>query len=364
MIDVSTISDMLAQRIEPLCQELLPNGTRDGVEWRVGSLAGERGKSMAVRIRGSIPGVWSDFSSGEAGDALDLVAGVLFRGDKAEAIKWAKSWLGIDHMDPARLEQKRRDIQAESDRKEAAAREDEEKKRKSARSLWHGAQKDILQTPVYQYLLGRGIDINVLPRPPGALRYSSQTYCHEAKDAGAKEFMLPAMVAAIVNSQGEQISTHRTYLARQDDGSWKKAQLKDAKKTLGGFAGGFISLNRGASGKSIKDAPAGDHVIIAEGIETGLSLALGCPEKRVIAGVSVSNMQNLDLPEAISRVTLAVDNDGEGAQSAVAVDAAIARFMREGRDVYIARSPVGKDFNDLLQAQRDLLLNNAVAIRT
>lgn len=362
MIDVSTIADMLASRIEPLCCHLLPNGTRDGVEWRVGSLAGERGKSMAVRIKGSKPGVWSDFSSGEAGDALDLVAGVLFRGDKAEAIKWAKSWLGIDDMDPARLEQRRREVEAESARKAADAKAEEEKKRKSARALWFSAQPDIRVTPVYQYLLGRGIDINVLPRLPGALRYNARTYCHEAKEAGAQEFMLPAMVAAIINSQGEQISTHRTYIEKQPDGGWKKAKLKDAKKTLAQYAGGFISLNRGASGKPIKDAPDDDHLIIAEGIEDGLSLALGCPEKRVIAGVSVSNMQNLHLPETISRITLAVDNDGEGAQSAAAVDAAISRFMNEGREVFIARSPVGKDFNDLLQAQRDLLLNNAVRV--
>lgn len=361
MIEVSAISDMLAGRIEALCHQLLPNGVRDGVEYRIGSLAGEKGKSMAVRIKGSKPGVWSDFSSGESGDALDLVAGVLFGGDKAEAIKWSKSWLGIDSMDPARLAQRRREVEKEVERKTAEAKAEEEKKRASARRLWLEAQSDIRATPVYQYLLGRGIDINAMPRLPGALRYSARTYCHEAKEAGGgREFMLPAMVGNISNGLGEQISTHRTYLEQQPDGSWKKAKLVNAKKTLGLYLGGFISLNRGASGKAIKDAPPGDHVIIAEGIETALSLVIGYPEKRVLSAVSVSNMQNLQLPENIKRVTLAVDNDGEGAQSAVAVDAAIARFMDEGREVFIARSPVGKDFNDLLQSQRELLVNNAV----
>ncbi|MCK4945538.1 MAG: toprim domain-containing protein [Alphaproteobacteria bacterium] len=341
-ISASEIAQMLASRIEMLCHELLPGGVREGVEWRVGSCAGEKGKSMAVRIKGSRLGVWSDFSSGEKGDALDLVAAVLFRGSKKDALSWSKSWLGIDTLDHSRLEQRRREVKVEADKKSKDAAEEAKKKRTVARKMWLEAESDILKTPVHLYLLGREIDIRTLPKLPRALRYA-MTYCAEKKTD------LPTMLAAVIDGKGKQIATHRTWLSDQPDGKWKKADLVTSKKVLGGFVSGIIPLNRGASGKSLQKAPEGDHIIIAEGIETALSLAVCCPEKRVIAAVAVNNIANLDLPKTISQVTLAVDNDGENAQSGKAVNAAITRFMNEGRVVSVARSPVGSDFNDQLQ---------------
>ncbi|MEJ0047258.1 MAG: hypothetical protein WDN04_14935 [Rhodospirillales bacterium] len=39
--------------------------------------------------------MWADFSGVGRGDALDLVAHVLFRGDKKNAYRWTLAWLGI-----------------------------------------------------------------------------------------------------------------------------------------------------------------------------------------------------------------------------------------------------------------------------
>ncbi|MFT8371837.1 MAG: hypothetical protein ABF641_12465, partial [Acetobacter sp.] len=77
----SELARLLAARIQQLVTELLPAGQRDGHEWRCGSLAGEKGQSLAVHLSGQRAGVWCDFSSGERGDSLDLVASVLFNGD-------------------------------------------------------------------------------------------------------------------------------------------------------------------------------------------------------------------------------------------------------------------------------------------
>jgi hypothetical protein len=46
------IGQALAERIEALVRELLPNGTREGHEWRVGNLHGDRGFSLAVHLGG------------------------------------------------------------------------------------------------------------------------------------------------------------------------------------------------------------------------------------------------------------------------------------------------------------------------
>src|SRR5579864_6331573 len=82
---------------------------------------------------------------------------------------------------------------------------------------------------------------------------------------------------------------------------------------LGGYAGGAIRLWRGASGKPLREAPAGETIDLTEGIEDGLSVAVAAPECRVLAAISLSNMANLAapgaLPPAIAAVRLWQQND-------------------------------------------------------
>jgi hypothetical protein len=100
-MDIEAIAAMLADRAEELCTELLPAGIREGAEWRIGSVAGEPGRSMAVHLRGAKAGVWYDWAAGIGGDALDLAAQVLFGGDTCQGVRWARAWLGIDATDAA-----------------------------------------------------------------------------------------------------------------------------------------------------------------------------------------------------------------------------------------------------------------------
>lgn len=347
LMEVSDIADMLAQRIDALVHELLPAGQRDGQEWRIGSPAGEKGRSMAVHLGGRRQGVWSDFASGESGDALELVAVCRFGGNKKDAVAWAKSWLGIDNLDPQRLETVRRAAAAAADKRRKDGAEKDKKLLASARRLWHMAVPLTGSDPASRYLAGRGIDFRQLGKLPGALRFSDKVWCSEENKS------LPAMLAAISDGDGRHISTHRTYLQGFPDLTVKKAALVEPKKTLGRFYGGFIALNRGQSMKPLRLAPDGDHVVICEGIEDGLTLAMALPDLRVLAGVSLSNYGNIKLPPAIKTVTIAADNDGaENEQAQKGLDRAVSRFLREGRTVRIARSPVGKDFNDYLQALR------------
>ena len=70
--EAARLSQQLADRIEDLCATLLPAGRRVGHEWKVGSVQGEAGKSLGIHLAGDKAGVWCDFATGEAGDALDL----------------------------------------------------------------------------------------------------------------------------------------------------------------------------------------------------------------------------------------------------------------------------------------------------
>src|SRR5579872_5068464 len=50
--------------IAALLAELLPAGIREGAEWRIGSVAGEPGRSMGVHLGGAKAGVWYDWAAG------------------------------------------------------------------------------------------------------------------------------------------------------------------------------------------------------------------------------------------------------------------------------------------------------------
>ena len=72
MTDITEIKRKLAERAPEVAQMLLPNGRREGQEWRAGSIDGERGQSLGVHLVGAKSGVWTDFNSGEGGDLIDL----------------------------------------------------------------------------------------------------------------------------------------------------------------------------------------------------------------------------------------------------------------------------------------------------
>lgn len=347
IMDIADIAKMLNAKIDALVMELLPQAAREGHEWRIGSAAGERGRSMAIHRGGPKTGVWSDFSAGTGGDALDLIAAVNFGGDKKQALAWARRWLGIDRMSPDAMKTVRAEIAVKSRTDEEEARAEAIRKAKAARAIWHGAQHELSGSPVSFYLLGRGIGLGDLTRPPGALRYApALDYPASMNDGVVTRW--PAMVAAIINDLGVHIATHRTYLHSPMPGVVVKAPVKNSKLVLGSYRGGYIPLQRGASGVPLKDAPEGDTVILCEGIEDGLTLALACPEARVLACVSVTNFKNIILPRRVRDVVIAADNDAAGSPAAKALEEAVNGFLDQGKSVAVARAPDAKDFNALL----------------
>ncbi len=348
LTDIRELVRMLAAQAPSLAAELLPHGRKDGHEWRCGSLHGEPGRSLAVHLSGPKAGVWCDFASGEAGDALDLVAAVHFSGDKGRAVAWSRRWLGLDAgTDPDDAERRRRLTQRALSR--APSADDQAARQQSQRAaiaMWLNAAPRIGGTPVDAYLRARAIDLGQLGRQPRALRFAPQLM----HPSGQK---FPAMLAAITNENGAQIGTHRTWLAQDArTGRWGKAPVEPAKASYGAVKGGTIRLWRGASSKPLIEAPPDDVVAIAEGIEDALTVALACPDWRVLAAVSIGNMAAIVLPPQCSDIVLIADRDGENPQTRRAREAALDRWLNEGRAVRVAEPPRGfKDWNAWLQAE-------------
>jgi hypothetical protein len=348
-LDAGQISEMLAANVLSLVQHIFPAGKRADHEWEVGSLRGEPGQSLKVHLVGAKAGIWMDFASGEGGDALELVSKSICRGDKKEAILWAKSFLGLGGSNPERLKEARKQAERREEI-DADAVAEREAKRKAACNIFLSQGAGIIGTPVEIYLQGRGIDLSKLPFPLGSLRYHPALWNVEAQRK------LPAMLAAITGPDGELCAVHRTYLEVQGK-LVTKARLKNPKMTLGFYKGGCIRLWAGVSpdgkkGLPLNQAPAPVEIDITEGIEDGLTVATSLPSSRVLVAVSLGNLGAMLLPEAVTALVIWAQNDKPGSPAEIALRKAVERFQDQGRKVRLARPPAGiKDINDFIRGQ-------------
>ncbi len=109
MTDIVDIKRMLADRTQSVAEMLLPNGRKEGQEWRAGSVNGEKGQSLGVHLSGAKAGIWTDFSTGEGGDLLDLWVAAK-GGTLSEALDAARAWLGVSrpvaHREPQKTYQR------------------------------------------------------------------------------------------------------------------------------------------------------------------------------------------------------------------------------------------------------------------
>lgn len=349
-IDVSEIAAMLNARIEELAYHLFPAARRDGHHLCVGSLAGEPGQSLKIEIRGPRQGGWRDFANPDGaeghGDALHLVRHVLCGGDMADAIRWAKSWLGLDHLDERRLEQRREEARAQVRENASKAEEERALKRRRAVAMWMGGAP-IAGTPAERYLQARGIRLSAkgLDHWPGSLRFVAEAW------HSGERVKMPAMVACMVMPDGKHVATHRTFLEFRAGEGWAKLSSANAKMVLGSCGGAFVPLRKGASGKSLGEAPAGEWMHLAEGIEDALTGAMARPELRVGAAYSLGNMGTIELPARLGGLTFWADRDAPGSAAVDQLERSIARQQARGTAVKLVMPPIGqKDLNAWLQA--------------
>jgi hypothetical protein len=354
-MDVADICDRLNECAAELARELLPNGHKSGAYWMASGIADTgRSASLAVHISGGSVGHWRDHGNAapgeDHGDMLDLVMLTRTGGDKRAAVEWAKSYLGIqDDFRPGRpaelsAEEKARRVeearQREAEREEAAAKQREEKAKNARWRFLQGTE--LAGTPAAAYLEGRGI--NPGAGWPRSLRYHPQLWFSPL------EQKLPAMVAAIYDAAGTHIGTHRTYLHHWEGRGWGKVDHANAKMVLGSAWGGFIPINKGASGKSMRDMREGEPVYVTEGIEDALSVRMAKPEARIICAIFLGNVGAIVLPPAARELVLVADrDDNEKAQATL--EKVIRQQQARGLTMRLVVPPPGmKDINDWLRS--------------
>jgi hypothetical protein len=170
------------------------------------------------------------------------------------------------------------------------------------------------------YLRARGITCPL----PDTLRFAPSCW-----HATARRF--PALVAMAEGS--EAFALHRTYLLHDGSG---KAEVEPSKAMLGPVGGGAVRLTGGEG-----------RLVVAEGIETALSLASGLLQTPAIiwAALSTSGIRGLHLPPQPGRLTIAPDGDDAGRKAAHAL---ADRAHGLGWQVSLLPAPDGRDWNDIL----------------
>lgn len=190
---------------------------------------------------------------------------------------------------------------------------------KRALACWRQSQP-IGRSVAETYLRGRGITCAL----PDTLRFNPDCWHPSARRA-------PAMVSLIEGLP--RLAVHRTYL--RPDGSGK-ADLDPPKAMLGAALGGAVRLSG-----------AGGPLVVAEGIETALSLSsglLGHPAT-IWAALSCAGIAGLRLPAKPGRLTIASDGDKAGREAAHQL---AARASALGWVVSLLPAPDGRDWNDIL----------------
>ena len=299
------ISKKLANRVHEFAPQLLPNGKRAGNYWQAGNALGESGTSLYLHLSGNKPGKWRDAATGEHGDMLDLISKQ--NGESLRtAIPIAIRMLGESHAGTPKSN--RDDIDT----------------RKSALGLWGCSQP--LMTPYgahgQAYFKQRGIILREHPD----LRFHHAAWIHN--DEGQR-IGLPAIIAA-VRRDNQITAVHRTFL---NPIQAIKASLDEPRRSLGNLIGAACWLKTDGNG-----------LIIAEGIETALSVGMAFGNAALAAGLNTYHITVMEIPEQYNRIMIAADNDTAGRQAA---EKLIIKFKdRKIKAVY----PRLNDWNDDLKA--------------
>jgi putative DNA primase/helicase len=206
-------------------------------------------------------------------------------------------------------------------------------RKKRSLDLWNEAFP-VSGTIAAQYLAARGLALLSLP----VLRFHPR--CPHPSGAN-----LPAMIGLVEHVNHGPTAIHRTFISADGSG---KAAVEPDKASLGPVAGGAVRLVQ---------ARAGQWLLVAEGLETTLSVMHACALPGW-AALSAGGIKSLVLPPSANMVVICADNDANGVGQRAA-NAAAERFLAEGRRVRIALPPTsGLDFNDLLRGSASIRIEN------
>lgn len=304
----------LAQNAEAVCRHYLSSGRRHGRYWLVGDARNNPGQSLYVRLAGSesgkgAAGKWTDASTGEHGDLLDLIRASCQLASFRDTAEEAQRFLGL----PANQN-------APSYRMAGTSPVE------AARRLF-AISRPIIGTLAERYLWTRRI---TGIGGTSSLRFHPS--CYYRPDSASPAETWPAMIAAVTGLDCNIHGVHRTWL---DPLATGKAPIATPRRAMGDLLG-----------HAVRFGVPGDVMAVGEGIETVLSLRMALPMMPMLAALSATHLAAVAFPYSLRRLYIARDNDDAGIR---ATDQLSARACNLGIDAVVLVPRLG-DFNDDLQA--------------
>ena len=303
---IADIKALLQRDVEGLARRLAPDGYRSGRYWMARNPTRDDHKpgSFWIILTGTAPGVWKEEASGETGDVIAFVKYCLRFEKLADALDWCRDWLGLAKgpVNPKVLEMARADT---ARRKE----QDASSPPSSSASIAAGRMRCGCRASA---ISGRrpsrrisNIAASILPPSPAArcdpgagLAPASRKRDGLARHGRRHE------------RAGHSLRGRASHVARPRRRG--KAPVTPNKKIWPSFTGAAIHLARGETGLPAEDAVKRgmvDRLLICEGIEDGLSVALAAPELRVWAAGTLGNLAHVKIPDCCHEVIVAADND-------------------------------------------------------
>ncbi|QDQ41210.1 conjugative relaxase (plasmid) [Legionella geestiana] len=338
-LDAATVNDALMANPEATYRAIF--GEPKKISGKVMDYPG----GLKVTIKGSKAGLWNHFGEGKGGAPLQAIMfahGVDFR----EALQMGAEISGMAGMLQQSAARKREEPLS-------PINEHAERAGASALSIWKGT-KPLAKSPAAVYL--KQYRAITSPETLKDIRFwpagAKWQRMNENGELVTTENRLPVLAIAARNASGEITAVQRVYLDAKT--SEKNRFMKAAKLSSGIMKGSAAVIQTGkASGK----------LYVAEGPETGASIAIADPKATVLVAFSVSNLGNL--AETIknykpSQVIIAADNDGKSgtytANTRKTTENAAQKFRENGLNavaIYPKMLPGLKktDWNDVLTGQ-------------
>lgn len=329
------IREGLANNAEAITISLLGDPvSRMGGTLRFGTNKG----SLVVTISGPKQGMWYDFSPEKTlkgkcgGDMLSLIQlqkNITYR----EALSFAADWLAM----PKELSQKVNLIKPST-----LVKLDDKANTRFAEQL---AKESIpiKGTIAERYLkMHRKIDME---------NYPSDFRFHPGIYSKLNNKTLPALLVIARDRHHNIQAVQAIYLDKDTVNKIDKTQVNLQKQTFGKIAGNTVKISGTENGR----------ILIAEGPETGLSLAKAFPEATVHITLGKSNFLHVDIPIK-SNITLCLDNDGKAIKEDATIFTATKRLADQGHSVRIAL-PGGtskQDYNDMIKEGGISKINDSV----
>lgn len=339
--EMTDLKQRVAFRAELIAHSLLskPNGyfsDKHTLRW------GENGK-MAMKISGKKAGIWYDFSAGKGGDLFALVQQEK-NCDFVQAKEYLKAMVGMSTYQPLASV---KDMQADKFYQKAKQQNQNDKsldtaKIKRAQDLYEKVTSGkfaLASSPVIKYLSQhRGLQEICAEH-----KLCNDIGIHSMWDSTSKQYY-PALIAFVRNDNGAITGGQTIYL---DQVTGAKANIKVNKRSFGKISGSFVEIQKG---EDPQQPQTNNITIIAEGVETALSLQEAGLKGKILCSLGVSNIRNYK-PQENECILIAADNDGPEAASLKTINNAKTTLESYGATVVIAMPQNKGDFNDVLKTQ-------------